>query len=132
MRLHDVSGVVCACVRVGLYVCVCHANRGSALGGDGKVLTKVQMKDGGSRGHRQTVMKQQCDLQLAGPIKAEQRSPHETLTTLENLHFTASPNIGIHLHVSSEHSRRLCRSRESSSNFTYFTETAARMSLQYM
>lgn len=88
-------------------MCVRHANRGSALGGDGKVLTKVQMKDGGSRGHRQTVMKQQCDLQLAGPIKAEQRS-HETLTTLKNLHFTASPNIGIHLRVSTEHRTRLC------------------------
>lgn len=53
------------------------------LNGDGAVLTEVQMKAGGSRGHRQTVMKQQCDLQLAGPITAEQRSPHETLTSLK-------------------------------------------------
>jgi len=35
---------------------------------DGVVLTEVQMKAGGSRGHGQTVMKQRCDLQLAGPI----------------------------------------------------------------
>lgn len=41
---------------------------------DGVVLTEVQMKAGGSRGHGQTVMKQQCDLQLAGPITVDQRS----------------------------------------------------------
>lgn len=73
--------------RVCVCVCVCHANSGLALSSDGKVLTKVQMKDGGSQGHKQTVMKQQCDLQLAGPIVAEQRSPHETVTTLKKLRF---------------------------------------------
>lgn len=70
------------------------------LRSDGGVLTKVQMKAGGSQGHRQTAMKQQCDLQLAGLIVVEQRSPHETLTSLEKKtkkHFTAFPNIGIHV-----------------------------------
>lgn len=71
---HDVSGVMCVCVR---------PTEARPLSSDGGVLTEVQMKAGGSRGHGQTVMKQQCDLQLAGPITAEQRSPRETLTSLK-------------------------------------------------
>lgn len=54
------------------------------------------MKAGGSRGHRQTVMKQQCDLQLAGPMTAEQRFPHETLPSQRTSSLTASPNLGIY------------------------------------
>lgn len=44
------------------------------LNSDGVVHTEVQMKAGGSRGHGQTVLKQQCDLQLEGP---EQRAPRD-------------------------------------------------------
>lgn len=73
---HDVSGVMCD-------VCVCQALGGfSPLNSDGEVHTEVQMKAGGSWGHGQTVMKQQCDLQLA-----EQRSPYETYRTSTLLQF---------------------------------------------
>lgn len=98
------SLVKCVYLYVCVRVCVCvrHANSGLALNSDGKVLTKVQMKDGGSQGHKQTVMKQQCDLQLARPIVAEQRSPHETLTTLKKRHFYCpskygNPPLPVHL-----------------------------------
>lgn len=64
----DVSGAMCVPGAYGL---------GPLAVMEG-VLTEVQMKPEGSRGHGQTVMKQQCDLQLAGPIMAEQKSPHET------------------------------------------------------
>lgn len=37
------------------------------------------MKAGGSQGHRQTVMKEQCDLQLAGPLTQEQRFTHQNV-----------------------------------------------------
>lgn len=66
-RTHDVSGV--------MWVCVSGPQGLGPRADDGVVLTEVQMNaGGGSRGHGQTAMKQQCDLQLA----AEQRSPHET------------------------------------------------------
>lgn len=67
-RTHDVSGVMC--------VCVCRAHRGSAPEQmmEWSSPRCKWMLGGGSRGHGQTAMKQQCDLQLA----AEQRSPHET------------------------------------------------------
>lgn len=54
-------------------VCVRPPEAGSQKS-DGVVVTRVQMKTGGSRGHTQTEVKLQCDLQLAGAITAEQRS----------------------------------------------------------
>lgn len=59
------------------------------LSSDGVVRTEVQMKAGGSRGHRQTVMKQQCDLQLAGLITRTKGLLMKRCNS-EYLHFTAS------------------------------------------